>query len=183
VRQILRPAEEISGLPTPALYDAQRGRLVDSYIDAHKYLFEKRAAIYGDEDLVCALAGFLKEIGVSVALCVTGGRSMRLRKALQQNLGDAARETLVLEDADFSELAEAAKELNLDLMIGNSNGYRLSRELGVPLVRVGLPIHDRIGAARLLHVGYEGTQQLLDRITNALLAAQQDANPVGYTHL
>ncbi len=55
--------------------------------------------------------------------------------------------------------------------------------IGKPLVRMGLPIHDRIGAARLMHVGYRGTQQLLDRVANAVLAADQDADPVGYTHL
>jgi nitrogenase molybdenum-iron protein NifN len=67
--------------------------------------------------------------------------------------------------------------------VGNSKGYKLASELEVPLVRVGFPIHDRIGGARLLHVLYRGTQQLFDRITNALLAEQQRSSPVGYTYL
>ena len=41
----------------------------------------------------------------------------------------------------------------------------------MPLVRVGFPIHDRIGGQRILHVGYRGTQQLFDRIVNALIEA------------
>jgi len=34
---------------------------------------------------------------------------------------------------------------------------------------VGFPIHDRVGGQRLLSVGYTGTTQFLDRITNTLL--------------
>ena len=53
----------------------------------------------------------------------------------------------------------------------------------LPLVRVGLPIHDRFGAARLLHVGYRGTQRLFDQIVNTLLEVKQDLSEMGYTYL
>jgi nitrogenase molybdenum-iron protein NifN len=69
------------------------------------------------------------------------------------------------------------------LLIGHSKGYHLARRLGVPLVRVGLPIHDRLGGQRLLHVGYRGAQQLFDRLVNTLLERQQDASPVGYSYM
>jgi len=42
--------------------------LIDAYVDAHKYVFGKRAMIFGEEDLVLSLAGFLKEIGIEPAL-------------------------------------------------------------------------------------------------------------------
>ena len=38
-------------------YQRERGRLVDSLIDGHKYVFEKRAIVYGEEDLVIGLDG------------------------------------------------------------------------------------------------------------------------------
>jgi nitrogenase molybdenum-iron protein NifN len=50
-------------------------------------------------------------------------------------------------------------------------------------VRIGFPIHDRVGGARLLHIGYRGAQQLFDRITNTLLEAIQDESGVGYAYL
>ena len=53
----------------------------------------------------------------------------------------------------------------------------------MPLIRVGFPIHDRIGGARLLHIGYRGAQQLFDRITNALIEEAQRKSPVGYTYM
>ena len=37
------------------------------------------------------------------------------------------------------------------------------------MVRVGFPIHDRIGGQRILSVGYTGTLAFLDRFTNTLL--------------
>ena len=33
----------------------------------------------------------------------------------------------------------------------------------------GLPVHDRVGAQRLLMVGYRGAMEMIDRITNAIL--------------
>src|SRR5512140_497393 len=39
--------EEVSGHTTPARHDLERGRLIDAYVDAHKYIFNKRAVVYG----------------------------------------------------------------------------------------------------------------------------------------
>ena len=44
----------ITGRPTPAEHADQRGRLIDAYVDAHKYVFGKRAVVYGEQDLVVA---------------------------------------------------------------------------------------------------------------------------------
>ncbi len=49
-------------------YQRERGRLVDSLIDGHKYIFEKRAIVFGDEDLVIGLTALLCEIGVTPVL-------------------------------------------------------------------------------------------------------------------
>jgi nitrogenase molybdenum-iron protein NifN len=50
-------------------------------------------------------------------------------------------------------------------------------------VRVGFPIHDRVGGQRILHLGYEGAQQLFDNIVNALMDAKQESSEVGYSYL
>jgi nitrogenase molybdenum-iron protein NifN len=46
--------------------------------------------------------------------------------------------------------------------------------MGIPLVRVGFPIHDRVGAQRILSLGYLGTMSMLDRVTNTILEAQEE---------
>ena len=80
-------------------------------------------------------------------------------------------------------IAEHARRVKPNLLLGSSKGYPVARELGVPLVRVGFPIHDRIGGQRVLHLGYRGAQRLFDQIVNTLLECQQDDSNVGYSYL
>ena len=87
------------------------------------------------------------------------------------------------EGADFSAITIQAEKAKPDLIIGNSKGYAMARQLKVPLVRVGFPVHDRIDGARILHLGYRGTQQLFDRIVNGLMEQQQNLSPVGYSYI
>jgi nitrogenase molybdenum-iron protein NifN len=172
----------LSGRAVPAKHVEERQRLIDSLADAHKYVMEKRAVIYGEEDLVVGLAAMLSETGIVPVLCASGGRSGRMRGALQA-LAPQLADATVMEGADFADIEQAAGDLKVDLVVGNSKGYAMARRLDRPLVRVGFPIHDRLGAARLLHLGYRGAQQLLDRAANALIEAKQASSPVGYSYM
>jgi nitrogenase molybdenum-iron protein NifN len=175
--------EAITGRPTPTEHVDERGRLVDAYVDAHKYIFGKRAVVYGEQDFVVGLVSLLCEIGVTPVLCGSGARTGRLRECIAAVEPGLERDATVLEGVDFAEMEERAPALRPDFIIGNSKGFALSRKLGVPLVRVGFPIHDRIDGPRLLHVGYRGAQQLFDRIVNAVIETTQEASPVGYSYM
>ncbi len=175
--------ETISGKDTPDKYKQQRGRLVDSYIDGHKYLFGKKAVVYGEEDFVLSMVSFLEEIGIETIVAGTGGESGMLTSHIR-DLGTAnSKDILVKQGVDFEQLDQIAHELKPDLFIGNSKGYYIARKLSVPIVRCGFPIHDRIGAQRVMHLGYEGTQQLYDKICNAMMEYKQDNSPVGYKYV
>lgn len=173
----------LSGRAIPLKHRRERGRLVDSLIDGHKYAFEKRAVVYGEEDLVIGLTAFLCEIGVTPVLCASGARGRRFARALRAAAPTLPAETVVKAGIDFAGITELAPQLRPDFLIGNSKGYSLSRSLAVPLIRVGFPIHDRLSGQRVLHLGYRGAQELYDRIVNALLAARQDASTIGYSYL
>ncbi len=69
--------KEVAGRQVPRKHELERGRLVDSYVDGHKYVFGKRAIVYGEEDLVVGLAALLAEIGIIPVLCASGGRAER----------------------------------------------------------------------------------------------------------
>lgn len=182
--RFMESLRELSDKPLPAGLAAERGRLVDAYVDGHKYVAGKRALVYGEEDLVVGLTAFLAEIGIQPVLCASGGRSGHLAQSIEAVTGDVlSNPPQVEEGMDFFEIAETAEALEPDLIVGHSKGYSLARHLGVPLIRVGFPIHDRFGGQRILHVGYRGAQELLDRIVNALLERQQEASPVGYGYL
>lgn len=148
--------KELTGKDLPEYHRKERGRLVDAYVDAHKYVFGKKALLYGEEDFVTALADWCREIGV---------------------------EPCYIKGTDFETLRAEAENIKPDFLMGNSKGYYIARERKIPLVRVGFPIHDRFGANRMHHIGYRGTQELFDRVVNALIEYKQENSPIGYKYL
>ena len=154
-------------------------------MDGHKYIFNKRAVVFGEEDLVVGLVSFLAEIGVRPVLCASGGKSGRLAAAVaDRSAGTCCRSPRWSGRAPIStRLPKKRRDLAPDLLIGHSKGYHLAKQWGAPLVRVGFPIHDRFGGQRILHLGYRGAQNLLDLIVNAMLERKQETSPVGYGYM
>ncbi len=175
--------EQVTGNPMPAKHEEERGRLIDAFVDAHKYLFGKRAVVYGEEDLVIALTSFLVEVGIKPVLCASGGKSGRFKAAIEEAVGGIAELPAVEEGVDFYGIEKLAEGLAPDLLVGHSKGFPMAKKLKIPLVRVGFPIHDRFGGQRILHVGYRGAQALMDRIVNALIEENQTESPVGYLYM
>lgn len=137
---------ELSGTEIPDKYSAARGRLVDSMVDGHKYIFGKRALIYGEEDLVIGLTSFLAEIGIHPVLCASGGKSGKFETGIKSVLdGINCEIPIVKEDVDFFDIETIAKEIGVHLVIGHSKGYTFARKENLPMIRVGFPIHDRVG--------------------------------------
>jgi nitrogenase molybdenum-iron protein NifN len=168
----------------PEKYKKQRGRLIDAYVDGNKYVSKKRAIVYGEEDFVVAMAGFLAEVGIIPVLCASGGNSGLLKQALSELIPqNIFKQVEVHNGMDFTRMEQQARELSPDFAIGNSKGYTMARHLNIPLVRVGFPIHDRLGGSRILHIGYRGTQQLFDTIVNTLLYERQDRSEIGYAYM
>ncbi len=180
---LLEALSTVSGQPIPAELLAERGRLIDSIVDAHKVTFGKRAIVFGEADLVIGLTSFLCEIGILPVLCACGGKTGDFDVALRAAVPDLPAETQVRNGADFADITAEARELVPDLLVGNSKGYPLARELDIPLIRTGFPIHDRIGGQRVLHVGHRGAQCLFDSIANALLERKQTHSATGYSYL
>lgn len=175
--------EQITGRPTPARHAAERGRLVDAYIDGHKYTAGKTAILYGEEDFVVGLAAFCSEFGIKPVLCASGGKSGRLAECILAAAPELGEGTEIREGVDFAEIETAALALKPDLLIGNSKGYSLGRKAGIPLIRIGFPIHDRVSGPRLLHLGYRGAQRLFDTIADKLMEIKQESNDIGYTYI
>ena len=181
---LFRALEGISGKPTPERFAGQRARLIDSLVDGHKHVAGVKAVVYGEEDLVTGIVSFLAEIGIVPVLCASGGKSGLLESAVAkivpnyESLGIKVRKGV-----DFMDIEEEAEELSPDIFIGNSKGYKMARRMNKPLVRLGFPIHDRIGGGRIRCLAYEGTQELYDRIVNVLIEYRQDGSEIGYTYM
>jgi nitrogenase molybdenum-iron protein NifN len=175
--------KEVSGKEIPLKYTKERGRLIDSYVDGHKYIFGKKAVIFGEEDFVVGMAAFLNEIGIEVVLAASGGESGHLESEIKKYCPENTDTILVKNGWDYELIHEWCAENKPDILIGNSKAYYIARELNIPIVRCGFPIHDRIGGQRIKHLGYTGTQELFDQITNTLIGSKQDSSAVGYKYM
>ena len=173
-----------AGCPVPDRYVAERGRLLDAMVDGHKYVFGKKAVVYGEEDFVVAMVAFLAEIGVRPVLAATGSKSKSFIPAITRACEGVCPDLPVMRTgADFYEIQEEARDMEPDFLLGHSKGYKFARSADIPLIRVGFPIHDRFGGQRTLHIGYSGALSLLDTIINTILERQQTTSAVGYGYL
>ncbi len=173
-----------TGTRIPRAVELERGRLVDAYVDGHKYVFGKRAVVYGEEDLVIGLTAFLAEIGVRPVLCATGSKGHEFERAIREVCDGLMPEMpQVRTGADFWEIESEAETLAPDVLVGHSKGYRAGLRMNVPLLRVGFPIHDRFGGQRLHHLGYRGAQELFDRIVNLFIERKQTGSDIGYGYI
>jgi len=160
---------KITGKVIPEGLYNERGRLLDGMIDSHKYNFSGRSVIFGEPEMVCAVAKTCLENGVFPAVIATGSQKGRLNELLVAALVDAPESSNILIETDFAHILAASQAGKVNIAIGPSDGRYLTEKGEIPLVRLGFPIHDRVGGQRLLSVGYTGTMMLIDRITNTLL--------------
>ncbi len=174
---------DIAEKDVPAHYIQERGRLVDAFVDGHKYVSGKRAIVYGEEDLIVGLVSFLSEIGINPVLVATGSKTGKLTASIKEVTENMTEVPQIHENVDFYEIAAMAQDLAPDLVIGHSKGFRYAREWNVPLIRVGFPIHDRFGGQRLRVLGYGGAQELFDRIVNAILEKKQLDSDITYSYI
>ncbi|MEN6460603.1 MAG: nitrogenase component 1, partial [Syntrophomonas sp.] len=171
--RLLEILSELSGHTIPGSLRQERGRLLDGMIDSHKYNAQGRCVVFGEPELAYAVTSVCLENGLVPALIATGTRSDQLNQLLQEKWQEDPDELCLLQEADFVSIRSAFREKGINLAIGHSDGRFLTEREDIPLVRIGYPIHDRIGGQRILSVGYSGTIQFLDRITNTLLENKQ----------
>ncbi|MCX7841670.1 MAG: nitrogenase cofactor biosynthesis protein NifB [Clostridia bacterium] len=167
----MKVLSELSGRLVPGKYISERGRLIDGMIDSHKHNAEGRAVIYGEPEQVLAISKLCCESGVKPVLVSTGSNSDQILPLINAMgyFNDFDEKLLVLKDTDFETIQKLAVQQKANILIGNSDGKFITEKEGIPLVRTGFPIHDRMGGQRLVHSGYGGSLKLLDDITNTLI--------------
>lgn len=175
---LLKALVDCGGTYTEALKKA-RARYVDAMIDSHKYNGEGRAAVFGEPDFVYAAARLCCENGVVPVVAATGSVCGELQEKLRGELEETAATCFVdmpavQDDCDFKELEKLAADHKANLMVGNGDGRRVAARLGLDLIRCAFPIHDRVGGQRVRTLGFDGSLQLLDRITNSLLKHKEE---------
>jgi nitrogenase molybdenum-iron protein NifN len=160
---------EATGIAIPDCLEQERGRLLDAMVDSHKYNMQGRSVIFGEPELVYAVTKLCLENGIQPVVVATGSKTKRLKELLAPLFTDTAVLTSIVDEADFVQIRTQSQTRQANIAIGHSDGRYLTEKAGIPLVRLGFPIHDRVGGQRLVSVGYTGTANLLDRLTNTLL--------------
>jgi nitrogenase molybdenum-iron protein NifN len=161
--------EELTGMPMPENYERQRGRLLDTMVDAHKILADVRTAVYGDTEMVLGITRTMMEVGMNPQIVATGAAN----PAFAEKAAEIAPGSKVSMGADFSQIAEEASSRDIELLVGPFTGRRIAKKSNIPLLRVGLPNHDRFGASHQLLLGYEGSMNLVEDMANALLESRE----------
>ncbi|WP_299485610.1 bifunctional nitrogenase iron-molybdenum cofactor biosynthesis protein NifEN [Acaryochloris sp. IP29b_bin.137] len=162
VDRFLQTLSEISDRPVPEPFRHQRHQLQDAILDTHFFFGRKRVALALEPDLLHTIAWWLTTTGAEVHAAVTTTKSKLLK--------NLPIDTVTIGDLeDFADLASGA-----DLLIANSNAKALSKQLNIPLYRLGFPVLDRLGNGQRCTIGYEGTIQLLFDIGNIFLEADEN---------
>jgi nitrogenase molybdenum-iron protein NifN len=157
---------ELSGRAAPASIRRRRAQLQDALLDGHFHYSGKKIAIAAEPDLLFGLVSFFVGMGAEIQAAVTTtGHSKVLEHVPCQSVkvGDLG---------DFEAMAEGA-----DLLVTHSHGRQASERLGIPLMRVGFPIFDRLGSQHKLRVGYQGARDLIFEAANIFEGARHEVTP------
>jgi len=168
-KEFLSTLSEISSKDIPHELKESEGRYIDAIIDAHKHASVGRAIIYGEPELVYSYTKFCIENGIVPVISATGSKNSKIKELDKEIKQKFNEEVYIFYDTDFQTIQEKSKKLDANILIGNSDGKFVSEKTGIPQVRMGFPIHDRIGGQRLMYLFYEGGMRLLDEIVNTLL--------------
>ncbi len=167
--EFISAISKLSGIPVPSSFKTERGRYLDAMIDSHKYNGEVKAILYGEPELVLAVTKICAENGITLKLVALGTKNKIFKNIVKHELENQEEEAIIIDDTDFETIEKHAKILDVNLIIGNSDGRRMAKRMGLKMVRIGFPIHDRVGAQRQVITGYNGSSFLIDNIANTIL--------------
>lgn len=169
---------DISKQEIPQALEYERGRLVDLMLDSHAYTYNKKAAIYGDPDVVYGFTSLCIEMGIIPKYVITGTPKedfVRQIKALFEEHGMDTEKSVIKADTDLFYLHQLIKNESVDILIGSSYGKQIAKAEDIPMVRMGFPVLDRYGDTIQATVGYAGGIRYVEKITNVLMD-RQDAD-------
>ena len=158
--QLVDTLHRVSGQPVPARLERQRSQLQDAQLDTHFMLGFARIAIASDPDLLYSFTELVREMGGEVVAAVAPHNAPLLTEV-------DCNEVWI---GDLDDLEHQASTHHAQLLISNAHAAETARRLGLPLLRAGWPIYDRLGAQHHLWIGYKGSRNTLIELANLLLS-------------
>ncbi|MFT3951517.1 MAG: nitrogenase component 1 [Oscillospiraceae bacterium] len=168
--QFVMALREFSKTEIPAELETERGQLIDLLLDSSQYSFQKKAAIFGDPDIVIGMTSLCLEMGMIPKYVITGTPKEDFTRKVNAMLAAYGVEDCVVKaNADLFELHQWIKNEPVDLLIGSSYGKQIARAEDIPFVRAGFPVLDRYAGPLMPTVGYAGAIRYVEKIVNALM--------------
>jgi nitrogenase molybdenum-iron protein NifN len=155
----------VAGRDVPDVLRHWRSRLTDGLLDASGVLAGSRVALALEPDLLAGVAALLTEAGCHVVTAIS--------PTAADHLTHVPCDEVVV--GDFEDTEERARDAGAELLVAGSHGAATAQRLGIPLLRLGFPVVDRLGAQHLTSVGYRGSLRLLFAVANELLAVSDVA--------
>ncbi|MBX5177238.1 nitrogenase iron-molybdenum cofactor biosynthesis protein NifN [Rhizobium lentis] len=165
VDRFIRVLAALSRKQAPLNVRRNRMQLQDAMLDGHFHMAGKKIAIASEPDQLFQFSNLFTAMGaeIAVAVATTGtSKALEMVPANTVKVGDLS---------DLESLAATA-----DLIATHSHGREAAKRLGVPLMRLGLPIFDRVGSHHKLTILYRGTRDVIFDLAN-IIQANHPPNP------
>lgn len=181
----IQKVAEITGMTIPKEIEIERGRTVDSATDAHPYIHGKRFALFGDPDVLLGMVRFLLEMGGEPIHIVCSNPTAGFEQEMKELLSSTpyGKSGVVYAGKDLWHLRSLLMTDAVDMLIGDSHGKYAAKDAGIPLVRVGFPITDRVNMHRYPIIGYQGMMNLITMISNTFIEEKDRTSSDAYFEL
>jgi nitrogenase molybdenum-iron protein beta chain len=183
--KFIETVAKFTGKDVPEEITFERGLAVDAMTDAHPYIHGKRFALFGDPDILIGVVTFLLEMGGMPVHIVCTNSTPLFKKDLESLLASSpyGQEATLYAGKDLWHLRSLVVTEPVDMIIGDSHGKYAARDANIPLVRIGLPITDRVNLHRYPIIGYSGIINLITMIANTFLDEKDRNSPEPYFEL
>lgn len=154
----------LSDQAVPASVERQRAQLQDAMVDSHFMAGFARVAVAADPDMLLGLSALLHGVGAEIVAATAPVKTDCLSDlpCRQVRVGD-------LEDLERDAAAARAQ-----VVVGSSHCASLAERLGLPLLRAGFPLYDRVGAYAQTWIGYRGGRRTLFDFANLILGQHHE---------
>jgi len=150
--------KQLSGRKIPASIERARGQLCDALIDTHPQLGGKKAGLAMEADHLTAFTALFETVNIKPSVLIAPSNQPQL----------ATLSVDKVQIGDLQDLQEQAIHEGVDLLLANCHAASISKMMGIPLMRVGIPIHDEFGCFAKSYIGYHGIRNTLFELANLL---------------
>lgn len=169
--EFLKTVNKLSGYDIIDTLMTERGLTLDLMADVSaRYLAGRKVVIFGDPTLVTGLTSLVIELGMEVVMVTTGSEEKTFPTDIESISKNQSIDVFSEGDLKVVEDYVKDKDNGVELILGSSEARFINYDTGIPLVRFGFPVYDRVGYHSQPIVGYRGAKRVVEMVTNEVLA-------------